>query len=157
MFLQPKKILRKKLIKPRLKKFAYKNNKLEFGVIGLKCAQAGFISARQIEAARRSITRKLKRKGKVWMRVFPEFPVTKKPNESRMGKGVGSISFWAVQVNAGNIIFEICGVPVAEAESALVSGGHKLSVKTKVVADRHSSVSVKPFSNYFKIEKNSMP
>jgi len=133
MFLQPRKSKHKKIRKKKIRKFAYKNNKLKFGVIGLKICQSGFISSRQIEAARRSITRKLQRKGKLWLKVFPDFPVTKKPNEARMGKGVGSISFWAAHVKAGSVIFEVCGVPKLEAELALISGKCKLPLKTKII------------------------
>ena len=132
MNLQPRKIKYKKIKKGSSKGFEFKNNKLNFGEIGLKSAESGFISAKQIEAARRSITRKLKRKGKLWVRIFPDFPVTRKPNEARMGKGKGNVSFWASKVAKGNTLFEICGVPIKIAKEALNSADFKLSIKTKI-------------------------
>lgn len=131
MFLQPKKLKYKKIKKGRLKKFEFKSNVLKFGTIGLKSFETGLISARQLEAARRTVVRKLNRKGKLWLTVFPDYPLTQKPNESRMGKGKGSLSSWSVKVSAGKIIFELTGVPKTLAVSALVAGSHKLSLKTK--------------------------
>ena len=123
----------KKVRKGVLKKFEFQSNKLKFGDIGLKAASSGIISDRQLEAARRAITRKLKRDGKVWLKVFPSVPVTRKASESRMGKGKGNVSFWAVPVFGGKVLFEICGIPTGVAIEALRAGGHKLPIKTKVV------------------------
>lgn len=130
MFLQPKKVKYKKVKKGRLAKFDFKSNKLRFGEIGLKAKISGIISARQIEAARRAITRKIKRKGKIWICIFPDLPVTAKPNESRMGKGKGSVSFWGARVRGGTTLFEICGVPTHIAIEALKAGSVKLPIKT---------------------------
>lgn len=132
MFLQPKKTKFRKVKKGRLQKFEYKSNKVDFGDIGLKAASSGIISARQIEAARRTIAKKIKRKGKIWIRIFPDLPITAKPTESRMGKGKGSVSYWAARVGGGATLFEICGVPKHVASDALLSGSKKLPIKTKI-------------------------
>src|SRR6476660_3758478 len=132
MFLQPKKTKHKKVRKGRLKKFEYKSNSIKFGDMGLKAATSGIINARQIESARRTIARKIKRKGKIWLRIFPDLPITSKPTESRMGKGKGSVSYWAVKVRGGTTLFEICGVPTHIAKEALRAGSMKLSLKTKI-------------------------
>ena len=132
MFLQPRKTKHKKVRKGKLKKFEYKSNSIKFGDIGLKAITSGIINARQIESARRTIARKIKRKGKVWLRIFPDLPITSKPTESRMGKGKGSISYWAVKVKSGTTLFEICGIPFHVAKEALIAAGKKLTVKTKV-------------------------
>jgi large subunit ribosomal protein L16 len=132
MFLQPKKIKFKKTRKGRLKRLEFKTNNLSFGNIGMKSQVSGLISARQIEAARRVIAKKIKRKGKVWVRLFPYLPVTSKPTESRMGKGKGSVEYWAARVAAGSTLFEICGVPQHIAIEALRAGSFKLPVKTKI-------------------------
>lgn len=131
MNLQPKKTKYKKSRKRRQNTiFEFKANKLSFGEIGLKSITAGTITAKQIEAARQAITRKIKRKGKVWIRIFPHMPVTSKPTESRMGKGKGSVSHWCSYVKGGTTLFEICGVSKSIAKEALKSGGSKLPVKT---------------------------
>lgn len=132
MFLQPKRSKYKKIRKGKLSKLEFKSNKLKFGTIGLKAAESGIISARQIEAARQAINRKIKRKGKLWIRVFPDLPVTKKPTEVRMGKGKGSVDFWATRVNGGNVLFEICGITSTIAISAFKTGGAKLPIKTLI-------------------------
>jgi len=132
MFLQPKKIKYKKVRKGRLARLEFKSNNLRFGEIGLKAQISGIISARQIEAARRAITRKIKRKGKVWICIFPDLPITAKPNESRMGKGKGSVSFWAARVRGGTTLFEVCGVPAHVAIEALKAGSNKLPIKTRI-------------------------
>lgn len=133
MFLQPKKIKYKKLKKGTLQRLEFKTIDLKFGTIGLKTRTSGLISARQLEAARRAIIRKIKRKGKLWLRVFPHLPITSKPNESRMGKGKGSLSYWATKVFAGTVLFELCGIPKHTATEALNSGKVKLPVKTKII------------------------
>jgi large subunit ribosomal protein L16 len=132
MFLHPKKTKYKKIRKGTLKKFEYKANSIKFGEIGLKATSSGILSNRQIESARRIISRKIKRKGKIWLRVFPDLPITSKPSESRMGKGKGAVSYWAVKIKSGSTLFEICGVPFYLAKEALVAAGKKLSIQTKV-------------------------
>lgn len=132
MFLQPRKTKFKKARKGRLKKLEFKANTIKFGEIGLKAEVSGLISARQIESARRAIARKVKRKGKVWICIFPDLPITAKPAESRMGKGKGAVSHWVARVRGGTTLFEICGVPTHLAIEALKSGSKKLPVKTKI-------------------------
>lgn len=133
MHLQPKSLKFKKTRKRRQNtKFEFKANKLAFGDIGIKSVMSGTITARQIEAARQTIARKIKRKGKIWIRIFPHMPVTSKPNESRMGKGKGSVSHWCAYIKGGTTLFEICGVSKNIAIDALKSGSSKLPVKTKI-------------------------
>lgn len=132
MFLQPKKSKYKKVKKGRLKKYTYKTDKLSFGTIGLKSLESGLISARQIESARQAIVRKIKRKGKLWIKIFPDLPITKKPTEVRMGKGKGAVSHWVSRIRGGTIIFELCGVSDKIAINAFRTGSAKLPVKTKV-------------------------
>ena len=130
MFLQPKRIKYKKIKKGKLSKLEFKANTLRFGEVGLKSQIPGLISARQIESARRAIKRKIKKKGKIWIRIFPHLPITAKPTESRMGKGKGSVSHWVSRIKGGTVLFEICGVPKHIAKEALKSGSSKLPVKT---------------------------
>ena len=132
MFLQPRKTKYKKTRKGKLRKLEFKANKLRFGEVGLKATVAGLITARQIEAARRAIARKIKRKGKIWICIFPDLPVTAKATESRMGKGKGVVSHWAARVRGGTTLFEICGIPYHIAVEALQVGSQKLPVKTKI-------------------------
>jgi large subunit ribosomal protein L16 len=132
MFLQPKKTKYKKTRKGKLKKLEFKANTLRFGELGLKAKVAGLITARQIEAARRAIARKIKRKGKIWICIFPDLPITAKATESRMGKGKGAVSYWVAKVRGGTTLFEICGIPKHIAIEALRSGSQKLPVKTKI-------------------------
>lgn len=133
MHLQPRSTKFKKTRKRRQNtKLEFKANKLSFGDIGLKSTVSGTITARQIEAARQTITRKIKRKGKIWIRIFPHTPVTSKPTESRMGKGKGAVSHWCAYVKGGTTLFEICGVSKSIAVEALKSGSYKLPVKTKI-------------------------
>ena len=133
MLLIPKRSKYKKIKKGKLTKFNFKSNKLKFGTIGLKAQESGIISARQLEAARQAIVRKTNRKGKLWLRIFPDLPITNKPKEIRMGKGKGSVSFWASRVSGGRMLFEICGITKLTAISAFRTGGAKLPIKTKVV------------------------
>lgn len=132
MFLQPRKTKYTKPRKGKLKKLEFKANTIKFGEFGLKAHEAGVITARQIEAARRTIARKIKRKGKIWISVFPDLPITAKPMESRMGKGKGSVSYWVVRVRGGTTLFEVCGIPKHVATEALRAGSKKLPVKTKI-------------------------
>jgi large subunit ribosomal protein L16 len=132
MFNGPKKIKFKKTKKGKLVKLEFKLNRLKFGTIGLKAAEAGILNSRQLEAARQAITRKIKRKGKIWIRVFPDLPVTSKPTGVRMGKGKGQFVHWGARVRGGTVIFEICGVNFSTVFSALKTGGAKLPIKTKI-------------------------
>ena len=132
MFLQPRKTKYKKTRKGRLKKLEFKANTIRFGEFGLKSQVAGVISARQIEAARRTIARKIKRKGKIWICIFPDLPITAKPTESRMGKGKGAVSHFVARVRGGTTLFEVCGIPKHIAMEALRAGSKKLPVKTKI-------------------------
>lgn len=133
MFLQPKKIKYKKTRKGKLGKLEYRANKLRFGTIGLKAANSAVVSARQIEASRQAISRKIKKKGKLWIRIFPSTPITAKPISSRMGKGKGSLSHWGAKVKGGTILFEICGVKDPKVvENALRTGSAKLPLKTRI-------------------------
>jgi large subunit ribosomal protein L16 len=132
--LQPKRTKFRKAHKGRIKGDAKGGFSLSFGAYGLKALEPERITARQIEAARRAITRSMKRAGKVWIRVFPDVPVSTKPAEVRMGSGKGSPEFWACRVKPGRIMFEIDGVPVELAREALGLGAAKLPIKTKFVA-----------------------
>ena len=133
MFLQPKKIKYKNIHKNKLKLLEFKTNTIKFGDVGLKSLNSGTVTSRQIEAARQAINRKIKRKGKVWVRIFPSLPITRKPTEARMGKGKGSLSHWAVKVKSGSILFEICGISNKNSITAFKTGGAKLPVKTGIV------------------------
>jgi large subunit ribosomal protein L16 len=132
MFLQPRKTKYRKTRKGKLKNLEFKANTIRFGELGLKAETAGMITARQIEAARRAIARKIKRKGKIWICIFPDLPITAKPIESRMGKGKGSVSHWVARVRGGTTLFEVCGIPTHIAIEALRSGSKKLPMKTKI-------------------------
>lgn len=132
MLNEPKNIKYKKTKKGKLVKLEFKSNNLKFGTIGLKAAQAGIINSKQIEAARQAITRKTKRKGKIWIRIFTYLPITKKPTGIRMGKGKGQISHWGARVRGGTTLFEICGVNNSTSINALKTGGAKLPIKTKI-------------------------
>jgi large subunit ribosomal protein L16 len=134
MFLQPKKTKYKKTKKGKLNKLEYKTNKLQFGTVGLKAVNSAIITARQIEASRQAISRKIKKTGKLWIRSFPDVPITSKSVAARMGKGKGAISHWGTRVRGGSIIFEICGVKDFNIiKNALRTGGAKLPLKTKIV------------------------
>ena len=132
--LQPKRTKYRKAQKGRIHGSASSGNTLNFGTFGLKATTAGRITARQIEACRRAITRHIKRTGRVWIRVFPDVPVSSKPTEVRMGKGKGTPEFWAAKVKPGRIMFEIDGVGEPVAREALRLAAAKLPVKTRVVA-----------------------
>jgi large subunit ribosomal protein L16 len=131
--LQPKKSKYRKAHKGRIKGKAKAGTSLNFGSYGLKALTAERITSRQIEAARRAITRHMKRSGRVWIRIFPDVPVSKKPVEVRMGKGKGTPEFWAARVKPGRIMFEIDGVPKDIALTALDLGSSKLPVQTKII------------------------
>jgi large subunit ribosomal protein L16 len=131
--LQPKKTKFRKAHKGRIHGVAKGGFELAFGQFGLKSTEPERVTARQIEAARRAITREMKRAGRVWIRVFPDLPVSKKPVEVRMGKGKGSVEYWAARVHPGRILFEIDGVPEDVAKEALRLGAMKLPITTRVI------------------------
>jgi len=131
--LQPKKTKYRKAHKGRIKGKAKGGTSLNFGSYGLKAITAERVTSRQIEAARRAITRHMKRAGKVWIRIFPDVPVSKKPTEVRMGKGKGSPEYWACRVKPGKILFEVDGVSQNVAKEAFGRASSKLPIKTKVV------------------------
>ena len=131
--LQPKRTKFRKAFKGRIHGEAKGGFLLNFGSFALKATEPERVSARQIEAARRAITRHMKRQGRVWIRIFPDLPVTSKPTEVRMGKGKGAVDYWACRVKPGRVMFEIDGVPEETAREALRLGAAKLSVKTRFI------------------------
>jgi large subunit ribosomal protein L16 len=131
--LMPKRTKYRKLMKGRNRGYARAGYKLAFGDIAFKAVEAGRITSRQIEAARISATRHIKRSGKIWIRVFPAKPLTAKPLETRMGKGKGSVDKWVMNIKPGRIIFEMGGVPEALAREALTLAIHKLPFKCKII------------------------
>ncbi|MCY3996498.1 MAG: 50S ribosomal protein L16 [Rhodobacter sp.] len=131
--LQPKRTKFRKVHKGRIHGEAKGGTSLNFGSFGLKSIEPERISARQIEAARRAMTRHMKRQGRVWIRIFPDIPVTSKPTEVRMGKGKGSVDYWAARIKPGRIMFEIDGVSDSVAREALRLAAMKLPVKCRVV------------------------
>jgi large subunit ribosomal protein L16 len=131
--LSPKRTKYRKAHKGRIHGLAKGNTQLNFGAFGLKAMEPERVTARQIEAARRAITRAMKRAGRVWIRIFPDLPVSTKPAEVRMGSGKGNPEFWVARVHPGRIMFEIDGVAETLAREALALGAAKLPIKTKVV------------------------
>ncbi|MBL8546925.1 MAG: 50S ribosomal protein L16 [Hyphomonadaceae bacterium] len=131
--MQPKKTKFRRAFKGRISGNTKGGSALNFGQFGLKALEPNRVNAREIEAARRAITREMKRQGRVWIRIFPDVPVSKKPIEVRMGKGKGAPEFWAARVAPGRIMFEIDGVPEAVARESLRLGAAKLSVRTKII------------------------
>ena len=131
--LQPKKTKYRKAHKGRIRGKAKGGTTLNFGSYALKALTAERVTSRQIEAARRAITRHMKRAGKVWIRIFPDVPVSKKPTEVRMGKGKGTPEYWAARVKPGRVMFEIDGVPSDIAHTALNLGSSKLPLQTKII------------------------
>ena len=134
--LQPKRTKYRKAQKGRMKGVATRGASLAFGSFGIKTLDESFITARQIEAARIAVTRYMKREGKVWIRIFPDKPITAKPAEVRMGKGKGAPSHWVATVRPGRMLFECDGVPVEVAQEAMRLAAQKLPVKTKFVIRR---------------------
>jgi large subunit ribosomal protein L16 len=135
--LMPKRVKWRKQMRGRMKGKAQRGANVDFGDFGLKALEPGWLSARQIEAARRAIVRAMKRRGKIWIRVFPDKPVTKKPAETRMGKGKGNVEYWVAVIKPGRILFEVGGgLPDEVAKEALALAQYKLSLKTKIVG-RH--------------------
>ncbi len=131
--LQPKRVKYRKSQRGRRKGFATRGHRVDFGDFGLKALEPAWITSRQIEACRIAITRKMKRDGKVWIRIFPDKPVSKKPLETRMGKGKGAPEFWVAVVKPGRILFEVSGVSKELATEALTVAMHKLPIKAKIV------------------------
>ena len=131
--LQPKKPRYRKQHKGRIHGNSKGGTALNFGSFGLKAIEPERVTARQIEAARRALTRKMKRQGRVWIRIFPDVPVSKKPTEVRMGKGKGSVEYWAARVKPGRVMFEIDGVGDGIAREALRLAAMKLPVKTRII------------------------
>jgi large subunit ribosomal protein L16 len=132
--LQPKRTKFRKQFKGRIHGAAKKGTTLNFGAYGLKALEPERINAREIEAARRAITRQMKRAGRVWIRVFPDVPVSKKPAEVRMGSGKGAPEYWIAKIKPGRILFEVDGVDHATAKEAMRLGAAKLSIATKFIA-----------------------
>jgi len=132
--LMPKRVKWRKQMRGRMKGKAYRGSEVVFGDFGLKAMEPGWISARQIESARRAIVRAVRRRGKFWIRIFPDKPVTKRAAESRMGKGKGNVEFWVAVVKPGRIMFEIGGgLPEDVAKEALRLAQYKFPIKTKIV------------------------
>jgi large subunit ribosomal protein L16 len=131
--LMPKKVKHRKVQRRHMKGRAKGGKELNFGEYGLQSLESAWITARQIEAARVAITRHLKRKGKLWIRIFPDKPATKKPPETRMGKGKGNPEFWVAVVRAGRIMFEVSGVDVQSAKRAMQLASYKLPIRTRFV------------------------
>ncbi|AMR31609.1 50S ribosomal protein L16 [Mucilaginibacter sp. PAMC 26640] len=134
--LQPKRTKFRKMQKGRMKGLASRGTDLSFGSFGIKSLEAAWITSRQIEAARIAVTRFMKREGQVWIRIFPDKPVTKKPAEVRMGKGKGAPEYWVAVVRPGRMIFEAEGVPLEVAKEALRLAAQKLPVQTRFVTRR---------------------
>ncbi|MFA5833735.1 MAG: 50S ribosomal protein L16 [Bacteroidota bacterium] len=132
--LMPKRVKFRKAQRGRMSGVATRGASVAFGDYGLKAMEPGWISARQIEAARVALTRLMKREGKVWIRIFPDKPVTKKPAETRMGSGKGAPEFWVAVVKPGRIMFEVGGIKKEVAQEALKLATHKLPIKTKFVS-----------------------
>ena len=139
--LQPKKTKHRKAHKGRIRGNAQRGATIAFGSFGLKALEPKWITNRQIEAARQAMTRHMKREGNVWIRIFPDKPITRKPAEVRMGKGKGNLEFWAAVVKPGLIMFELEGVPMQVAQEALELAAQKLPIKTKFVV-RHDYAGV---------------
>jgi len=134
--LQPKRTKYRKTMKGRMKGNAGRGNQLSYGTFGIKSLESEFLTARQIEAARIAATRYMKREGSLWIMIFPDKPITKKPLEVRMGKGKGAVEYWVAIVKPGRMLFEIAGVPLETAKEALRLAAQKLPVKTKFIMSR---------------------
>jgi large subunit ribosomal protein L16 len=134
--LMPKRVKYRKQQRGNMRGKALRGAEIDFGEFGLQAQEPGWVSARQIEAARRTIVREMKRRGKLWIRIFPDHPYTQKPPETRMGKGKGNVEYWVAVVKPGRIMFEVDGLPGPIAMEALRQASYKFSIRTKVVA-RH--------------------
>ena len=135
--LMPKRTKYRKMMRGRMKGKAYRGSTMSFGDFGLQATEPAWVNSRQIEAARRSITNYLKRGGKVWIRIFPDKPVTQKPAETRMGSGKGNPEYWVAVVKPGRLLFEIAGVPREQAEEALKRAAMKMPMKCRTVIREH--------------------
>ena len=136
--LAPKRVKFRKMFKGRTTGLAHRGGEISFGHYGLQAQEPGWVTARQIEAARVALTRHIKRGGKVWIRIFPDKPITKKPAETRMGKGKGSPELWVAVVKPGRVMFELEGVARDVAEKAMALAAAKLSVKSKFVVKQEA-------------------
>jgi large subunit ribosomal protein L16 len=136
--LMPKRVKWRKQMRGRMRGKALRGAEVSFGEYGLQALEPGWVTARQIEAARRAIVREMKRRGKVWIRIFPAKPYTHKPPETRMGSGKGNVEYYVAVVKPGRILFEISGLPEETANQALKSAQYKFSIRTKIVA-RHDA------------------
>ena len=134
--LQPKRTKYRKMQKGRVKGIATRGHRLAFGSVGIKTLEPGWLTSRQIEAARIAMTRAMKREGQVWIRIFPDKPITKKPAEVRMGKGKGAPEYWVAPVRPGTVLFESAGSDIETAKEALRLAAQKLPLKTKFVMSR---------------------
>lgn len=134
--LQPKRTKYRKVQKGRMKGNSQRGHQLSYGMFGIKSMDSNFVTSRQIEAARIAATRYMKREGQLWIKIFPDKPITKKPLEVRMGKGKGNVEYWAAVVKPGRVLFEVGGVPIEVAKEALRLAAQKLPVKTKFVIAR---------------------
>ena len=137
--LMPKRTKYRKVMKGRNRGKSFRGNKIEFGDIAIKAIEAGRIDSRQIEAARITMTRRISRTGKTWIRVFPDKPLTAKPLETRMGKGKGAVDKWVMNVKPGRIIFEMAGVEESLAREALTLAIHKMPFKCKIITSKDSN------------------
>jgi large subunit ribosomal protein L16 len=140
--LMPKKVKFRKQQRGRMKGKAWTGSKVSFGDYGLKALECGWVTDREIEAGRIAITRFIKRSGRIWIRMFPDKPITKKPQETRMGKGKGAPEQWVMVVKPGRILYEMEGVPEKDAREALRLAAHKLSIKTKFVKRLESEIAL---------------
>jgi large subunit ribosomal protein L16 len=136
--LMPKRVKWRKQMRGRMRGKAYRGAQVSFGEFGLQALEPGWVTARQIEAARRAIVRAMKRRGKIWIRIFPAKPYTQKPPETRMGKGKGNVEYWVAVVKPGRVMFEVGGLPDDVALEALRLAQYKFSIKTKIVS-RHEA------------------
>ena len=132
--LMPKRVLHRKVQRGKRRGKPYRGSRIDFGEYGLKAMEPGWITSRQIESARIAITRHVRRGGKVWIKIFPHKPVTKKPAETRMGSGKGAPEFWVAVVKPGRILYELSGVPEEEAKIAMARAAHKLPIETKFIS-----------------------
>ncbi|MCJ7623190.1 MAG: 50S ribosomal protein L16 [Anaerolineaceae bacterium] len=135
--LMPKRVKYRKQHRGRMTGRALRGAKIDFGEFGLQALEPGWVTARQIEAARRAIVRTMRRRGKLWIRIFPDKPYTKRPQETRMGKGKGNVEYYVAVVRPGRIMFELDGVTEQVATEALKQASYKLSIKTKMVTRQH--------------------
>lgn len=138
--LMPKRVKYRKKQRGRLKGMAHRGNQIAFGDYGLQAVEAHYVTSRQIEAARRAIVRYIRRGGKIWIRIFPDKPFTKRAAETRMGSGKGAVEYWMAPVKPGRVMFEMAGVPEATAREAFRLASHKLPMRTQFVSREDSSI-----------------